>query len=128
RNATMSSVSLRLACVLVLSGVMVVSGTMSAAPPAKQKKDDLDRIGAIATVAGQKAEADVRYAINASMTSKSREKAVQFLTAAKDKVENNQALPDARRASLVKMLNARIKAFEAEPDPKAMNQGEIDKA
>jgi hypothetical protein len=124
----MSSVSLRLACVLVLSGGVIVSGTMSAAPPAKQKKEDLDRIGAIATVAGQKAENDVRVAINGAMTSKSREKAVEILTGARNKVENNQALPEARRASLVKMLNARIKAFEAEPDPKAMTQGEIDKA
>jgi hypothetical protein len=125
----MSYVAIRnLASALVLSAGVGLSGPTFAAPPTKPKGDEaLDRIGRIATVAAQKAENDVRVAVMAAQTSKTREKAIEILTAIKGKIEDNQALPEARRTSLVKMLDSRIKALEAGPDPKALTEKDIER-
>lgn len=124
----MSNLARNLTTTLVLSFGVIVNGVSSAAPPAKKTDEALDRAGRVANVAAQKAENDVRSAVMLAQQAKSKEKAVDILTAAKNKIQDNQTLPEARRTTLTKMLDARIKTLQTEDaDTKAQTERDLEK-
>jgi hypothetical protein len=121
----MSFVALRnwkLASVVVLGVACSIS--QGAAPPAKEST--LERAGRLTSVAAQKAEGEVRAAVLAAQRAKTSDDAADILKRALGKLEANTALPETRKATLTKMLEARIKAYQAGADRDALNQKDVD--
>jgi hypothetical protein len=123
--------NLRSRIVAILPALVVglcLANETSAAPPAKQKTDDtLDRAGRLQTVQAQKAENDVRTAVLAAQQAKSTDKAVDILKRALAKLEDDQVLPESRRKKLSSMLEARIKAYLAGSDEKALTERDVER-
>lgn len=113
----MSATSMR--CLATLALIVALSAT---APAADKKLDQAKRLN---DVAAQKMEADVRAALLSAQNAADADKAVAILKSIQGKLENDTALPQERRDSLLRTVRTRIKTSEAGPDKKALNEKEV---
>jgi hypothetical protein len=106
-------------------GLLLAGAANAAAPPSKGDST-LDRANKLTSVAAQKAEAEVRSAVLAAQQAKSPEKAADILKRALTKLEDNTAVTEARKKALTRMLEGRIKAYEAGADKDALSEKDVD--
>lgn len=119
----MSATSMRGLAIVALAIGLTLAGASAAADNKTANK--LDQAKRLNDVAAQKMEADVRAALTAAQNSTDTEKAIAILKSIAGKLENDTALPQARRESLLRTVQNRIKAVEAGPDKKALGEKEV---
>lgn len=116
----MSATSIRCLATLAL-----IVGALMCTAPAQSADNKLDQAKRLNTVAAQKMEADVRAALLSAQNATDSDKAVAILKAIQGKLENDTALPQERRDSLLRTVRTRIQTVEAGPDKKALNEKEV---